>query len=142
MYYKLNTKNLSRAERSERLMAACHTEIRLRQCTVKRINKQIEIEARRNPIDQRLNAIIGEDQEIGGGMAGAAQIFLKMVDPSSYKKAAARHLIGLRHLRRWFLAHKGERLSMKKHQEILGKAAFCRRRAAGLEPMPKVLGLN
>jgi hypothetical protein len=137
MYCQLNKNKLETA------MNACHMAIRLRQNQIKQIDAELGIKTRENPIDQRLISIIGEEQEqIDGGMAGAAQIFLKMIDPSAYKKAAARHLLKLRHIRRWNMAHLGKPLSIKKSQEILASASFCRRRAAGLDPMPNVKAIG
>ena len=117
---------------------------RLSIATGKRIDRQIQIEEKNNPIDQRLRAICGKDdgQITAHGMAGAGQIFASMLDPDRYKKAAANHLLRLRHTRRWHLAHRGNIIGQETYTKLLSAAAFCRRRAAGIEPMPQVMAVN
>lgn len=142
MYAHLHMEGMDRQQRLDKVIEACGASIRLNRARSKRIDKQIEIEEKRDPIDQRLRAIVEkyERQETGFcyGMAGAAQLFAGITDPDRYKAHAAKHLLRLRHIRRWHMAHRGNKIGNDTYNKLLADAAFCRRRAAGQEPMPVV----
>lgn len=97
----------------------------------------LELASKQDPYDQRLRNIIARHTppQTAHGMAGAAQVFDNYLSPAWYKMKAAEKLLRVRTLRRWHAEFKGKPYTSK---SFVADAGFCRRRAAGLEPMPPV----
>ena len=104
--------------------------------TVRR-NLALEQASQDDPIDQRLRAIIARyrNSPVLYGVSGSAEMMTRFTSPAWYKGKAAAHLLRVRTLRRWHEEFKGKPYT---DMQLLQDASFCRRRAAGLEPMPNV----
>jgi hypothetical protein len=112
-------------------------ETRERYAESDRKNAIIAAESALDPIDNRLRQIIENHPKpsLVGGMEGAMTIMMGFVDKNAYKREAARHLLRLRNLRRWHREFNGKEYTSL---ELLQSALFCRKRASGAIPMPKI----
>lgn len=109
---------------------------------VEAMRKQLLIDmSAKDPVDQRLRSMIADYKKprLADGMAGGLMMFAEYNNPAWYKMKAAEKMLYLRHMRRWHRVYNGRDMAKDAIARMLADVSHCRRRAAGLKPMPAML---